>query len=134
MSGPSGNAMDCTEGEARRMDDSYVSSVSGAHRDSRIEVLVGLAVRREGVRVLGVDSVIKDEVVGSVSGGPMGEEGPGKGGTTDPADLGAETRDPEGTLNTDSGSWVSLAIVIVDADGVLVPMSEGALVVGEPTG
>ena len=28
--------------------------------------------------MLGVDSVIKDEVVGSVSGGPMGEEGPGK--------------------------------------------------------
>jgi hypothetical protein len=72
--------MYCTEGEARRIDDSYVSSVSGVHRDSRMEGLVGLAVRREGVRVLGVDSVIKDEVVGSVSGEPMGEEGPGKGG------------------------------------------------------
>jgi hypothetical protein len=70
-------------------------------------VLVGLAVRRKGVRVLGVDLVIKDEVVGSVSGGPMGEEGPGKGSTTGPTDLGAETRDPEGTLNTDSGSWVA---------------------------
>jgi hypothetical protein len=78
--------------------------------------------------------VIKDEVVGSVSGRPMGEEGPGKGGTTGPTDLGAETRDPEGTLDTDSGSWVSLAIVITDTDGVLVPMPEGALVVGEPTG
>ena len=62
------------------MDDSYVSSVFGAHKDSLIEGLVGLAVRREGVSVLGVDSVIKDEVVGGVSGGPMGEEGLGKGG------------------------------------------------------
>ena len=96
--------MDCTEGEARKMDDSYVSSVSGAHKDSLIEGLVGLAVGREGVRVLGVDSVIKDELVGSVSGGPMGEEGPGKGGATGPIDLGAETSEPEGTLNTDSGS------------------------------
>ena len=84
--------------------------------------------------MLGVDSVIKDEVVGSVSGGPIGEEGPGKGSTTGPTDLGAETRDLEGTLNTDSGSWVSPAIVIVDADRVLVPMSEGVSVVGEPTG
>ena len=49
-------------------------------------------------------------------------------------DLGAETSDSESTLNTDSGSWVSLAIVIVNADGVLVPISKGALVVGEPTG
>jgi hypothetical protein len=69
-----------------------------------MEGLVGLAVRREGVRVLGVDSVIKDEVVGSISGGPMDEEGPGKGGTTDPTDIAAETSDPEGTLNKDSGS------------------------------
>ena len=85
------------------------------------------------MRVLGVDSVTKGEIVGSVSGGSMGEERPA-GGTTGPTDLGAETSDPEGTLNMDSGSWVSLAIVIVDADGVLVSISEGALVVGEPTG
>jgi hypothetical protein len=55
MTGPSGKAIDCTEGEARRIDDSYVSSVSGAHRDSRIEGLEGareLAVRRERARVL----------------------------------------------------------------------------------
>ena len=84
------------------MDDSYVSSVSGAHKDSLIEGLVGLAVGREGVRVLGVDSVIKDEVVGSVSGGPMGKEDLGKGSAMCPIGLGAETSDPEGTLNTDS--------------------------------
>jgi hypothetical protein len=54
--------------------------------------------------MLGVDSVIKGEFIGSVSGGPMGEEGPGKGGATGPIDLGVETSDPEGTLNTDSGS------------------------------
>ena len=65
----------------------------------------------------------------------MGEKGPGKDDTTGPTDLGAETHDPEGTLNTNSESWVlSPAIVIVDADGVLVPMSEGVSVVGEPTG
>ena len=54
------------------------SSVSGAHKDSLIEGLVGtrgLAVQREGMRA-GADSVTKDEVVSSVSGGPMGEEGP----------------------------------------------------------
>ena len=82
--------------------------------------------------MLGVESVIKDEVVGGVSRGPMGE-GTGKDGTTGPTDLGAETSNPEGTLDTDSGSWVSLAIAIVGADGVLVPISERALVVGEPT-
>jgi hypothetical protein len=128
--------MDCTEGEARRIDDSYVSSVSGAHRDSRIEGLEGLAVRREGVRVLGVDSVIEgnNDVVGSESGAPMGE-GPGKGGTADLTDL-AEVTGDEGAgegLNTDAGRGMSLAIIVVDIDGVL-SMSEGALVVGEPRG
>jgi hypothetical protein len=48
-----------------------VSSVSGAHRDSRIEGLGGargLAGRGDGVRVLGVDSVdVSSNVVG-VSG------------------------------------------------------------------
>ena len=59
------------------MGDSYVSSVSGAHKDSLIEGLVGtrgLAVQCEGVSA-GADSVTKDEVVSRVSGGPMGEEG-----------------------------------------------------------
>ena len=139
MSGPSGKAIDCTEGEARRIDDSYVSSVSGAHRDSRIEGLEGareLAVRREVVRVVGVDSVIEgnNDVVGSESGGPMGE-GPGKGGTADLTKL-AEVTGDEGAgegLNTDAGRGTSLAIIVVDIDGVL-SMSEGALVVGEPRG
>jgi hypothetical protein len=36
--------------------------------------------------VLGVDSVIDVVVVGSVSGGPMGE-GPGRDGAIDPIDL-----------------------------------------------
>jgi hypothetical protein len=110
-----------------------VSSVSGAHRDSRIEGLEGtrgLAVRREGVRVLGVDSVAEDsnDVIGSVSGERMGE-GPGKGGTTDLSLV--EITGDEGAgegLNTDAGSSVSLAIIIVDIDGVL-SMSVGVLVV-----
>ena len=67
-----------------------MSSVSGAHRDSRIEGLEGtrggLAERYDGVMVLGVDSVTDVVVVGSVSGGPMGE-GPGKGGAIDLIDL-----------------------------------------------
>jgi hypothetical protein len=58
------------------------------------------------VRVLGVDSVTEDEVIRSVSGGPK-DEGPGKGdGSYRPCS------GPEGTLNMDSGIWVSLAIVI----------------------
>ena len=61
------------------MDDSYVSSVSGAHKDFLIKGLVGLVVRCKGVRVLGVDLVIKDEVDSSVSGGLINEEGPASG-------------------------------------------------------
>ena len=85
------------------MDDSYVSFVSGAYRNARIEGLVELAARREGVRVLGVDLVTEDETAGSVSGGPMDEEGPGKGGTTGPTDIAVETSGPDGTLYTNSG-------------------------------
>ena len=62
-----------------------MSSVSGAHRDSRIEGLEGT----RGVMVLGVDSVTDVVVVGSVSGGPMGE-GPGKDGAIDLIDLAAD--------------------------------------------
>jgi hypothetical protein len=70
-------------------------------------------VRREGVRVLGVDSVIEgnNDVVGSESGAPMGE-GLGKGGTADLINL-AEATGDEGAgegLNTDAGRGVSLAI------------------------
>lgn len=114
-----------------------MSSVSGAHRDSRIDGLEGLA--RDGVRVLGVDSVI-DDIDGSVSEGPMGE-GPGKGGRTDLIDLAGETGNSDATregLGTDSGSRMFLALVIVDIDGVLsmseVSMSEGELVEGEIPG
>lgn len=39
MSWGSGKDMDRTEGEATRIDDSYVSSVSSTHRDSQIEGL-----------------------------------------------------------------------------------------------
>ena len=94
-------------------------------------------MRREGVRVLGVDSVIEgnNDVVGSESGAPMGE-GLGKGGTADLINLAEATGDKgagEG-LNTDAGRGVSLAIIVVDIDGVLsvLSMSEGALVVGAP--
>ena len=116
-----------------------MSSVSGAHRDSRIEGLEGareLVVQREGVRVLGVESVIEgnNDVVGSDSGAPM-DEGPGKGGTADLAESTGDEGAGEG-LNMDAGRGMSLAIIVVDIDGVLseLSMSEGALVVGEPRG
>ena len=51
-----------------------MSSVSGAHRDSWIEGLEGT----RGVMVLSIDSVTDAIVIGSVSGGLMGE-GPGQG-------------------------------------------------------
>ena len=63
-----------------------MSSVSGAHRDSRIDGLEGTG---GAVMVLGVDSVTDVVVVGSVSGGPMGE-GPGKDGAIDLIDLAAD--------------------------------------------
>lgn len=112
-----------------------MSSVSGAHKDSRIEGLGGLA--RDGVRLLGVDSVTDDsnDVVGSDSGGPM-DEGPGRDERTDLGGLAGETGSSGATtegLDTDSGSSMFRAIVIVDTDGVL-SMSEGELVEGEITG
>jgi hypothetical protein len=113
-----------------------VSSVSGAHKDSRIEGLGGLA--RDGVRLLGVDSVTDDsnDVVDSDSGGPMGE-GPGRDDTTDLGGLAGETGSSDATregLDTDSGSPMFRAIVIVDTDGGVLSMSEGELVEGEITG
>ena len=41
MSCSSGKDMDCAKGEAARIDDSQVSSVSGAHIDSQMEGLGG---------------------------------------------------------------------------------------------
>jgi len=106
-----------------------VSSVSGAHRDPRIEGLGGARglAGRSDVRVLGVDSVTDDssDVVGSVSSEPMGE-GPGNGGGTD---LTGETGNSE-RLATDSGSGI-LAIPVVDRDRVV---STEGLVVGEDRG
>ena len=62
------------------IDDPDTMAVGVREREEDGEVIsgdsLGLAVRRRGMRVLGVDSVTKGEVVGSVSGGPMGEEGP----------------------------------------------------------
>jgi hypothetical protein len=132
ISGPSGKAMDCTEGEARKTDDPYGSSVLAAHRDSRIDRLRGTCVR-----VLRVDSATDEsnDVIGSVSGVAIGE-GPGKGSGADLRDLGDETGKSEGTregLATDPGSGTSLAIAIVDTDeDVVLSMSEGELIVGEP--
>jgi hypothetical protein len=141
ISGPSGKAIDCTEGEAPRIDDSYVSSVSGAHRDSRIEGLEGtrggLAERRDGVIVLGVDSVTDVVVVGSVPRERIGE-GPGKGGGTAytgregaAADRSErETVDRAGLDTEDSGNGAALAILVVETIDGMVPISEGE-VVGE---
>lgn len=70
--------------------------------------------------MLGVDSVVNNNVVGSESGSPMGE-GPGKGGAADLTDIAEGSDDSEGAreeLITDGGSEVSLAITIVDIDGV----------------
>jgi hypothetical protein len=80
-----------------------MSSVSGAHRDSRIEGLDGtrggLGVRCDGVMVLGVDSVIVIvvAVVDNITG-IMGE-GPGKGGGTNVIGL-AEDGGRCGTLKS----------------------------------
>ncbi len=105
-----------------------MSSVSGAHRDSRIEGLGGargLAGWSDGVRVLGVDSVTVDSnvVVGSVSGERMGE-GPGNDDTGNSVDT------TEG-LATDSGRWIFLAILVGDTDRVV---STEGLIVGEGGG
>jgi len=123
-----------------------VSSVSSAHRDSRIEGLDGarggLAERRDGVMVLGVDSVTVVVIVGNDSGGPMGE-GPGKGGGTNLIGLaedggrcgtaagrsGRNSIDRREGLDTeDSGRATPLAIIVVETDGVL-SMSVGELIV-----
>jgi hypothetical protein len=117
------------------MDDSYVSSVSGAHRDSRIEI-EGLEGTGGSVTVLGVDSMT-DIVVGSVSGGPMGE-GPGKDGAIDLIDLTTDAgrsgrNSVEGKMGLDtedSGRGTFLAILDVETDGML--RSEGELMV-EPS-
>jgi hypothetical protein len=91
-----------------------VSSILGAHRDSRIEGLGGargLAGSGDGVSVLGVDLRTDEssDVVGSVSGERMGE-GSGKGGGT-VMNLTGETGNLEDTterLATDSGSGIFL--------------------------
>lgn len=131
------------------MDDSYVSSVSGAQRDSRIDGLDGtrgLAERRDGVMELGVDSVTVDNnvVVGRVSGRPM-DEGPGKDGGIELRDLVEDTGRRGRTaglsdgnslpmregLDTDPGSGMSLALTLVALEVVvgMLPISEGELTV-----
>jgi hypothetical protein len=147
-----------------------VSSVSVAHRDSRIEGLEGTrgGLARDRVMVVGVDSVTDDsnDVVGSDSGRPMSEglgrddvlgsesgrlidEGPGRDGgidliidLTDSAEGAGRTGTTAGGsgsdsalnsvcrtdgLDTDSGSRVCLAIIVVESDGML-SISEGELV------
>lgn len=101
-----------------------------------------LAVRRDGVIELGVDSVTDDssDVVGSESGGPMGE-GPGKGSGTELIEVtegtgrrGVTAGRSEGNsvdktegLNTDPGSEMPLAILVVETVGML-SISEGELI------
>jgi len=89
--------------------------------------------------VLGVDSVTDVVVVGSVSGGPMGE-GPGKDGAIDLIDLAADGGRSErnsverraGLDTEDSGRGTFLAILDVEIDGML--RSEGELMVEPPRG
>jgi hypothetical protein len=109
-----------------------VSSVSGAHKDSRIEGLEGTG---GGVMVLGVDSVTDTVIIGSVSGGPMGK-GPGKDGAKDLIDLAADrgrsernsVERREGLDTEDSGRGTFLATLDVGIDGKL--RLEGELMVG----
>jgi len=87
-----------------------VSSVSVAHRDSGIEGLRGTrgGLARDGVMVVGVDSVIDDssDVVGSDSIGPMGE-GAGRDKGMDLMDLTDSAEESGGTGTTTGGSGSS---------------------------
>ena len=111
-----------------------MSSVSGAHRDSRIEGLGGARglAGDDGVRLLGVDSVteVSSDVVGSVSGERMGE-GPGKGVGMDPTEVTDTSEDTTERLATDSGSGIRAGVLVVDKVRV-VPTGE--LVVEEDGG
>lgn len=82
--------------------------------------------------MLGVDSVTVDssDVVGRVSGEPMGE-GLGKEGGTDLTEETGNSEDTTGGLATDSGSEIFLAIQVVGTDRVV---STGELMVGEGGG
>ena len=75
-----GEAVGRRDGDDAEIDDPDTTAVGVREREEDGEIIpgdsLGLAVRRGGMRVLGVDSVTKGEVVGSVSGGPMGEEEP----------------------------------------------------------
>lgn len=66
MSGPSGTAMDSTEGEACNIDDSYERSLSGAQRDSRMDGDGGVGCCKSSKDTVGVNSstvgVIDDSV------------------------------------------------------------------------
>jgi hypothetical protein len=58
-------------------------------------------------------------------------EGPGKGGGTDLTGKTGNSEDTTERLATDSGSGISLAILVVDEDRVV---STGELIVEEGTG
>ena len=104
-----------------------MSSVSGAHRDIRIEGLGGArgpAGCVGGVRALGVNSVtdVSSDIVSGVSGEQMGE-GPGKRGGKDLAEVTGDSEEMTERPATDSGSGTRLAIPAVDKVRV-VPSKE----------
>jgi hypothetical protein len=109
-----------------------VSSVSGAHRDSRItEGLEGSQGRLDSL----TDDVVGGEGIGEGPGkysgtGLMGRAA-GTGGTGSSADRsdGNSTDEGEG-LDTDSGSGTSPAILLEET----IEMSEGELIVGRSSG
>lgn len=122
VSNPSGTAIDCTDGDAPRKEDSYDSSVSGAHIDSRIDGLgrdgssmdgvLGVGVSSVGARTelgetedsVGLDSVESSDVLmGSV----------GDGGTT----AGGETETTDG--ETEGGSGTFSGWTLTGGDGIV---------------
>jgi hypothetical protein len=110
-----------------------VSSVSGAHRDSRIEGLEGTRGRLDSVTddVVGGSSEGIGEGPGKYSGTGLMDRAAGTGGIGTSADRsnGNSTDEGEG-LDTGSGCRTSPAVPLEETDG----MSVGELIVGRSSG
>lgn len=153
MSGPSGMATDSMDGEARSTEDSYVSSVSGAHSDSRTDGLWIDIGRLDGVVGAGVTSstrvgvtddsvtilgVLSNGVVGtgtvsvvdhSVVGPNVESESSGMKGLSETL----ETSEKLSARSVDTGSGISSGCT--DTSSGMVITSLGArLTVSESTG